>query len=418
METTVRIRSRGTNPTLWLEVDYAGLQPPLGLFADLEMIGWAPPAIQPPPAKAIDWSTPNETTGERYTVRPYPVEGAVVQPPAGAGKDGSWTPAERKAFEQTLMGVLRRHEVAPDDLPAAPALLTAADKAENRAEGTKRRFGRRERSPAVPVAGAVAAGPAAGSGVLPAQRVVAEGILLEATVTPADGLLLEETVNGLGYPALFRTVEAKRMEHYRGSHYEVFEPAHQAIVVVPAAEVQAVVEQLSAHPLVDPADVLAGEAPVPTGIQRPSDSSPSPSLDDSPLAPVTSLEGRRTVVDPTQARIVMVFDPHHKPRVMDLLGAMGLQPLALDTVLRISTGHYRGSSYEATAPALRLEVAVDVGAAPRTSVLLAQAAEVDAADEEQLVIRFPEPLTSSGEGDGGDPSFRSGTSDGFVITAS
>src|SRR5690349_7901315 len=58
--TTVAIRSRTGGASVWLEVTYQGLAAPTELFADLELIGWASPAIAPPPHDAIDWSRPNE----------------------------------------------------------------------------------------------------------------------------------------------------------------------------------------------------------------------------------------------------------------------------------------------------------------------------------------------------------------------
>lgn len=120
---TIRLRSRGAQTTTaWLEVGYDGLEPPTGLFDDLAMVGWRPPTPEPPPKHAIDWSTPDPATGQRFTIRPWRVEGARVEPPTGSGPRRQWTPDERRVFLTTLEGVLHRHGLAlgSGDERAAP----------------------------------------------------------------------------------------------------------------------------------------------------------------------------------------------------------------------------------------------------------------------------------------------------------
>ncbi len=107
---TVEICARPPH-TAFLVVSYNGKTPPADLFADLEMLGWKPPAVAPPPKIAIDWDTPDEATGARYTVRDYLVEGAVVEPPAGSGPRGSWARGERTLLLAPLDRVLTRHQV-------------------------------------------------------------------------------------------------------------------------------------------------------------------------------------------------------------------------------------------------------------------------------------------------------------------
>ena len=73
METIVelRTRGRGSSQQAWLEVSFAGLHPPVQLFDDLSMVGWTTPPIPPPPASAIDWTTPDPSTGQSFTLKDY-----------------------------------------------------------------------------------------------------------------------------------------------------------------------------------------------------------------------------------------------------------------------------------------------------------------------------------------------------------
>jgi hypothetical protein len=96
MTISVEIKTKGSTRTTWLEVTYSGLEPPLGLFDDLAMVGWTPPPIPPPPASSIDWSRPDTTTGQTFTIADYLIEGAVVEAPRGSGPLGRWTDADRR----------------------------------------------------------------------------------------------------------------------------------------------------------------------------------------------------------------------------------------------------------------------------------------------------------------------------------
>jgi len=116
MAIEVELRER-TNE-IWLSVDYDGLVPPVLLFDDLAMIGWRPPAPTPPPASAIDWSTPDPVAGTSHSVRSYRVTGARVEAPPGSGPRGAWTPADRHAHLLPLRGVLARHGLALEDAEA------------------------------------------------------------------------------------------------------------------------------------------------------------------------------------------------------------------------------------------------------------------------------------------------------------
>jgi hypothetical protein len=113
----VAMRSRVGAASCWLEIGYNGASPPRALFADLEMIGWKPPTLVPPPKWAIDWTVPNRATGAAFSVADYWVDSAVVDPPTGGGPRGSWTAEERVAFLVPLEGVLRRHGIPIPELP-------------------------------------------------------------------------------------------------------------------------------------------------------------------------------------------------------------------------------------------------------------------------------------------------------------
>jgi hypothetical protein len=74
------VRGAGMRDTE-LEIRYDGTAPPLALLEDLRTIGWVPPVPSPPPATAIDWSSPDPRTGARYTLRSYAAVGHAVPGP-------------------------------------------------------------------------------------------------------------------------------------------------------------------------------------------------------------------------------------------------------------------------------------------------------------------------------------------------
>ena len=390
MDTTVRITTRSGSTTPWLEVDYRGLRPPLALFADLEMIGWTPPAIQPPPASAIDWSTPNDATGERFTVHDYPVVAAVVSPPKGSGRDGAWNEAERAAFTTVLTGVLTRHGVAPDDAaPAAPvaeAAPAAPPPAQAAVAKARRRLSRGSRTADSPAAAPAA--PARLGPVLPLSRESEDGTVLEATVAPARREALEIAVAALGFPSEVRVVEARSTQSYRGTSYESVGPAIQAVVLVPPGEEPRATAVLADLGLIEPERVLDAPPAAPAATDTVAGTA---EVDDQQLAPVTAIGGAREPgVDPTLARIDVVFDPRRRSRVQELVGQMGLEVLSVETVTRMETNSYRGTSYESSVPAVHLRLAIEAAHAPRISTMLGQAAGVDAGDSDQLSITMPD----------------------------
>src|SRR3954452_9112745 len=124
----VELQERSARPYVWLDVSYNGKYPPTELFSDLQMIGWEPPAPAPPPRSAIDWSTPNEATGDPFSIIDYLIDDVIGAPP-GTGERGRWTAGERVAYLKGLEGVLRRHDLTTkpiEALPPPPALAASA----------------------------------------------------------------------------------------------------------------------------------------------------------------------------------------------------------------------------------------------------------------------------------------------------
>ena len=81
---SVVLRERHTGGTRTvLEIEHDGSAPPEALLAELRAAGWAGAVPVPPPATAVDWSTPDPVTGNRYSVRPHrAVVHATLEGPA------------------------------------------------------------------------------------------------------------------------------------------------------------------------------------------------------------------------------------------------------------------------------------------------------------------------------------------------
>jgi hypothetical protein len=201
---------------VWLEVTYSGLEPPVALFDDLAMVGWTPPAIPPPPASAIDWSRPDPSTGQSFTIADYLVEGSVVEAPRGSGPLGRWTDADRRAHFAVLEGVLARHD-----------LLDQVK------EGTaRRRASPPVASPAPPAAVTPTAAPMAGPQRQPTRRpdvdepvsptpLPAGSVRLRVPIAPPSEAamataLANAGVQGLTFTPVHRTV----VHRYRGAESE------------------------------------------------------------------------------------------------------------------------------------------------------------------------------------------------------
>lgn len=246
------LRSRPPSATVWLALDYEGTDPPLELFADLAMVGWRPPAPAPPPASAIAWTADPDGGRTRHDVRPWRVTGAVVEPPAGRGPRGHWTPAERPAFLLALDGVLARHGLVPEgfgnpgtpplpDPPPTPATSTPASA--NAA------------APADPGDRADPGDPAHPGGP-PDAEVGASTVLVAAVV--ADDPLAERATAALAplqVPFHLGEVERTVTNTYRGSTFESTVVVLEVQVLVErsvAALVARVLEDCGLHPVVGP----------------------------------------------------------------------------------------------------------------------------------------------------------------------
>ena len=84
-------------------LSFEGTAPPMGLFGDLQRLGWVVPSPPPPPSSAIDW-TPDPTTGADYTLRPWRVEEFRL----GAG---SWPEPTEKEIGALTIQTLKHHRV-------------------------------------------------------------------------------------------------------------------------------------------------------------------------------------------------------------------------------------------------------------------------------------------------------------------
>lgn len=236
MPLTVTPRTRPGQPTVWLEVAHDGLEPPSALFADLEMIGWRPPAPASPPRSAIDWSTPNPCTGERFTIRNWRVEGQIVEPPPGSGPRGAWTVAERGAFLRAADGVLRRHGVYAlaaevGTLPAPPATVQPT-----------------RATPPPPAPPAVPAPPAAtrpDGGIAAVEASTAaeghqgeeqSGALVTVVVEPGRRAAVSTLLAERGLEGTWSAATVVVRHRYRGSEYEAEAPAHRVDVRVPPTQ--------------------------------------------------------------------------------------------------------------------------------------------------------------------------------------
>lgn len=238
MGTTARLLERAGTRTVWLELDYDGLDPPTTLFSDLALLGWRPPAAASPPHEAIDWATPDLARGLDHTIRPWRVVGAAVGPPAGSGPRGAWTDADAATFVPLLHRVLARHQVPVAGHPAAPG------------------------GGATPPA-ATAAPPSPSPPALPASPA-ARGTTAgdETSTTPTKGdssvRLLSLVVEAEQGPAVREVLEAARLpfstanakvsvpQRYRGREFVAEVDGVRFEVVVPAHAVDEVRRSLAA----------------------------------------------------------------------------------------------------------------------------------------------------------------------------
>lgn len=89
-------------------LSFDGLAVPTPLFVELNRLGWAIPAVPPPPSSAIEW-TPDPTTGADYTLRPWRVTEFRLD-------SGNWAESSERAIGGLTIEVLKRHNVNITDL--------------------------------------------------------------------------------------------------------------------------------------------------------------------------------------------------------------------------------------------------------------------------------------------------------------
>lgn len=348
MTTIVAIRTRSAHPTVWLEVSYEGLDAPTDFFADLELVGWIPPTPAPPPHDAIDWSQPDEATGERFTIRGYAIEGAVAQPPAGSGPRGAWTDAERSTHLAALARVLDRHAAIEVDDPAGLVRATPVS--------------------ALPPPPVVAAEAPAVAAAAFRPSADAAAVLVTAPIKPSLGPAIEDALVAMGVTAAFDNRDRIKRERYRASFYETtVTELHVAAVVAPS-QLDDVVGVLEGYGLaltfaeVDDAAVAADPAADPS----------------TPAAVARDL-----------ARVVVMADPRSADAIAATVRSLGLVDVSITPATRTEVSTYRGSRSEQEVPALRVRVRVPEPDAPLVARHLAAAGHVRVDDASRVWIEPP-----------------------------
>lgn len=368
--TTVAIRSRAGHATVWLEITYQGLAPPTDLFADLTLVGWSPPPAAPPPHEAIDWSRPNEETGERFTLRDYTVPNAVVAAPAGTGVRGAWTDAERTSHLAALARVLDRHPDVEVDDPAALVRGAALP------------------PPPPPVAAATlppppAPAPAPAASFVPSPGAAA--VLITAPLKPSLAPRVEDELVALGVTAVFDNQERVRTDRYRGATYQTTVTELHVAVVASPEQMPAVTALLTGFGLAltyaELDDAAVGARP---------DPEPEPSA--GPMRVTTAR-------DVALARVVALAEPRFGGALSELLRTLGLADARVTPSTRIEVSQYRGSTSEREVPTLLVEAWVPEPDAPIVATRVAEIANLRRDDAERLWI---EPAATTGPAPGAD----------------
>lgn len=252
MDTSVVLKSKSSGSQVWLEITYQGLRPPMDLFADLEMVGWKPPTVPPPPASAIDWSRPNTTTGQRFTLSDYVVEAAIAEPPKGSGSLGRWTSADRHAHLGVLKGILRRHGVDTSSggqlAPAPPRIIEASA---GSMVGTEEAASPQTQAPAM--SDAPGAAPTSPPTMLPTGMVRLVAAVAPAAEAPTATGLANVGVRQITFSKVYRTITYR----FRGSEAEQRVVDHLRLEVM----VEADLADAARHALTQAAATLGLDAP-------------------------------------------------------------------------------------------------------------------------------------------------------------
>lgn len=418
--TVVEIIARPPH-TSFLVVSYDGLAPPKALFADLEMIGWIPPVLAPPPRSAIDWSTPDETTGERFTVRSWKVEGAVVEPPAGSGPRGSWNPHEGDAFLRAVRGVLQRHGVHPLDgdgrghsaskpsgaalpppptgstpLPPPPSAAAPAAPAEKRRSGLRGLSSKwRDAADGAGAPGRDAARADASVELLSLVLSIPEDgkLAIRGTAAPARFPIIEDELVALGVDVWFSTEEHEEQQTFRGSSVTTTVMKFKVMALAApeaAADAVTVFERQGAKVEVEVLDADAAAAAA-----QAADAEAGAGDDDAEEDEELAMVQRRYPC------VHLVVDPMRSEDVIDLIHRLGLQFARKRPAELESVGVFRGSTHVTRKPAIAFDVWAPPAHAGRVLTELAAAGGIDPArQQDQAWIEPPPPEAVTPDGSG------------------
>jgi hypothetical protein len=348
----VAMRSRAGAALCWLEVGYNGASPPRALFADLEMIGWRPPALVPPPKWAIDWTMPNHVTGEAFSVADYWVDCAVVDPPTGSGPRGSWTADERVAFLVPLEGVLRRHGVPipqlPQNLTDAPTTPAGGRRAGRSAGRFAGRSGARRGSHSEPVAPE----PPTSTGSVRIPAVPPGGaVLIRVVVPPTVVAEIEAAVRNLDVTMSSVPEQQESTQTFRGATSSSTTLRYRLTILARGTSGQGVADVLAVYGVPPEFFVLnaieaanaaafAGGAPLSAALR-------SQTADDT---------SEFAVVVQHRPCVHLVVDVPIASGVIQRIGELGLKYWRQSWTQLVTTGSFRGSRQETVRRAVEFEV--------------------------------------------------------------
>jgi hypothetical protein len=400
---TVEIVARPPH-TSFLVVTYDGLEPPRDLFADLEMIGWAPPVLAPPPRSAIDWSTPNEATGETFTVRSWKVEGAIVEPPAGSGPRGSWNPHEGDAFLRAMHGVLQRHGVQPleadgrmRNAPPPPVTASAPPPPAAPPATGKKRSGLRGLSsklrdaadgvgsPSRSAASAKAATADASVELLSLVLTIPEDgkLAIRGTAAPARFPAIEDGLLALGVDVWFATEEHEEKQTFRGSSVSTTVMKFKITALAEPGVAADAVTVFDEHGAKVDVEVLDAEQAL--AVARAADA-------ESGRADEEQVDEELAMVQLRYPCVHLVVEPMRTDDVIGLIHRLGLQFARKHPTELESVGVFRGSKHVTRKPAMAFDVWAPPAHAARVLEQLAVVGGVDPERQpDQAWIEPPPP---------------------------
>lgn len=362
-ETIVELRSRAAGALVWLEVEYPGLQPPTALFATLDRLGWRTPSPAPPPKEAIDWSVPDEDAGTRYTVRPWTVREAVAEAPAGTGPGGRWSATERDRHLALLAGALVASAVTVHD---PDGLLPA--------EVVRHEPGPGGETPPTD-------GPTYLDAATDNVRTLDRGwVRIEVLVPERAAAELHRIVDR--HPVLITPIERRVSERFRGSSYERIVVDLRAHTVVASSD----------GPVLTDALRLAGLHPEVVQVGHDEHEAHVAAVASS-LAPDEPHHRAENEAAVHPSVLTLVLDPACVPLVEAEARRLGLRDWQLAPTTRTVVERFRGSSYEASRPAVRFTLPLPLEPEDPWSRSIADAlaaeGRVDPTDVERVLLVRP-----------------------------